>query len=180
MTDGGPSPTPGDGLLVVGRIGRPHGLRGEVTVEVRTDDPEDRFAVGRVLRTEPETAGPLTVTVGKLHSGRWVLAFSGVDDRADAEALRDTLLLVDPAGLPPIEDPDEFYDHQLVGLHMVLTDATAVGTVTDVLHGPAGDLLVVDRGGTELLVPFRREVVPTVDIAAGRLVLDPLPGLLEL
>ncbi|MBA3523296.1 MAG: ribosome maturation factor RimM [Geodermatophilaceae bacterium] len=166
--------------MVVGRIGRPHGVRGELTVEVRTDDPGERFAAGRVLRTEPADRGPLTVVTGKLHSGRWVLSFTGVEDRGDAEALRDTLLFVDPAELPPIEDPDEFYDHQLVGLAVVLLDGVQIGAVLDILHGPAGDLLVVDHDGQELLVPFRREVVPTVDLDAGRVVLDPLPGLLEL
>jgi 16S rRNA processing protein RimM len=172
--------------LVVGRIGRPQGIRGEVTVEVRTDDPEARFAPGAVLRTDPAERGPLTVEAVRGRSGGLVVAFAGVADRPQAEGLRGTLLVVDSATLPALTDPDEFYDHELVGLGAVLPDGTPVGTVTDVLHTPGGDLLAVrldgnldGDGAVERLVPFVRAIVPAVDRAAGRLVVDPPPGLLE-
>lgn len=167
--------------LVVARIGRPHGVQGEVTVEVRTDDPDDRFAPGAVLATEPPERGPITIRRSFVHGGRWVLALDEVEDRAAAEALRDTLLLVRADQLPPITDADEFYDHQLVGLQARLTDGTAVGVVHDVIHGPAGDLLAIAReSGNELLVPFLREMVPTVDVESGYVEVRPPDGLLEL
>jgi 16S rRNA processing protein RimM len=166
-------------LLVVGRIGRAHGIKGEVSVDVRTDEPEARLAPGAVLTTDPDESGPLTIRTGRLHSGRLLLTFDGVDDRTAAEALRGTLLLaeIDPAVSP--EDDDEWYDHQLVGLDAVLTDGTVLGTVREVLHLPGHDVLAVDRSGAEVLVPFVLEIVPQVDIAAGRLVVDPPPGLLS-
>jgi 16S rRNA processing protein RimM len=167
--------------LVIGRIGRAHGVGGEVTVELRTDDPDARFAPDAVLRTDPAERGPLRVQAARARLGGLVVAFAGVGDRVAAEALRGTLLVVDAASLPELGDPDEFYDHQLVGLAAVLPDGTALGTVGEVLHPPGSDLLSIrDTAGAERLVPFIRAFVPTVDLAAGRLVVDPPPGLLEL
>lgn len=168
-------------LLVVGRVGKPQGIKGEVTVEVRTDDPDARFAVGTALLTEPPERGPLVVEAVRDHSGRLVVRFAGVPDRNAAELLRDTLLQVDAAGVPPIDDPDEFHDFELVGLRADLEDGTAVGEVREVLHLPHGDVLAVTRPeGAELLVPFVRAMVPVVDVAGGRVVLVPPEGLLEL
>jgi 16S rRNA processing protein RimM len=167
-------------LLVVGRIGRAHGLRGEVLVDVRTDEPEARMAPGAVLLTDPSAAGPLTVADGRVHSGRLLLHFAGVADRTAAEALRGVLLLaeVDPDVLP--EDDEEWYDHQLVGLDAVRADGTALGEVREVLHLPGHDVLAVTTpDGREVLVPFVTEIVPEVDIAANRIVVTPPPGLLE-
>lgn len=167
--------------LVVGRIGRPHGIRGEVSVEVRTDSPDERFVAGSVLATDPAERGPLTVSRLHWHSGRLLLTFDGVADRAAAEALRDTLLVVDSDDLPELDDPDEFYDHQLVGLRVELPDGSELGTVEDVLHAPAEDLVVVRRpDGSEALVPFVSAIVPTVDVPGGRVVVDPPEGLLDL
>ncbi|MGP4112405.1 ribosome maturation factor RimM [Streptomyces sp. 4N509B] len=166
--------------VVVARIGRAHGIRGEVAVEVRTDEPELRLAPGAVLATEPPERGPLTVESGRVHSGRLLLRIAGVGDRSAAEALRDTLLLaeVDPSATP--EDPEEFYDHQLVGLRVVTTDGAEVGEVSEVAHPPGHDLLVVARpDGSEALVPFVAEIVPEVDLGAGRIVVAPPPGLLD-
>ncbi|WP_307824940.1 ribosome maturation factor RimM [Geodermatophilus bullaregiensis] len=171
--------------MVVGRIGRPHGVRGEVTVEVRTDDPDDRFVPGAVLRTEPAARGPLTVAGARWHREVLLLSIerpdgSPVDSREAAEELRDTELHVPVADLPELEDPDAYYDHQLVGLAARLTDGSALGTVTAVRHEGA-DLLVVARdGGRELLVPFVAAIVPTVDLAGGVVVVDPPEGLLDL
>jgi 16S rRNA processing protein RimM len=168
--------------LVVGRIGRPHGLRGEVTVEVRTDDPARRFAVGSVLATEPPASGPLTVSSSRWHSGRLLVRFGDCDDRQAAEQLRGVMLVVSSDEIGASADPDEFYDHQLVGLQVVTAGGELVGSVADVLHH-GQDLLVIagcgDRDGEELLVPFVGPLVPEVDVVAGRLVIDPPPGLLD-
>jgi 16S rRNA processing protein RimM len=167
--------------LTVGRIGKPQGIRGEVTVEVRTDAPEIRFADGSVLLTDPAERGPLTVESARDQNGRLIVAFRGVPDRTAAEALRNTMLLVDASDVPPSEDPDEFHDTQLMGLTAQLADGTALGEVTDVLHLPHGDVLVVRRPeASELLVPFVAAIVPEVDVAGGRLVVDPPEGLLDL
>ncbi|HWH30339.1 MAG TPA: ribosome maturation factor RimM [Mycobacteriales bacterium] len=175
-------PAPDD-LVVVGRVGRPQGVRGEVTVEVRTDAPDERFAPGAVLLTEPADRGPLTVDRARDHSGRLVVRFEGVGDRTAAEALRDTLLLVDVRTLAPLEDPDEFHDWQLRGLRAETGDGRPAGVVADVLHLPHGDVLVVrvedGTDGREVLVPFVRDIVPVVDVAAGRVVLTPPEGLME-
>jgi 16S rRNA processing protein RimM len=167
--------------LVVGRVGRAHGVRGEVAVEVRTDAPEIRFAPGSVLATDPETVGPLTVAQVRRHSGRLLVTFAGVGDRSAAETLRGTLLLADAAAVPPLDDPDEFWDHELLGLAAVDRTGSPLGEVTDVLHPAGHDLLVVRRpDGGELLVPFVSEIVPEVDLARRTLVVDPPPGLLDL
>jgi 16S rRNA processing protein RimM len=167
-------------LVTVGRIGRAHGIRGEVSVEVRTDSPELRFADGARLTTEPAGAGPLVVGHTRWHSGRLLVRFDGVSDRAVAEGLRGVRLLADVGEGERLDDPDEFFDHQLVGLRAVTTTGDAVGDITDVLHPPGQDLLVVRRpDNREALVPFVVDIVPEVDIAAGRVVLDPPVGLLE-
>jgi 16S rRNA processing protein RimM len=168
--------------LVVGRVGRPHGLRGEVTVEVRTDDPDQRFAAGSALDTVPAERGPLTVVSIRWHSGTLLVRFDGYEDRDAAEDLRDTILAIESADLAPLEDPEEFYDHDLIGLEVTTVGGEAVGTVTDVLHhGQA--LLVVEggasRSGAEILVPFVAEIVPEVDVSGGRLVIDPPDGLID-
>jgi 16S rRNA processing protein RimM len=171
--------------VVVGRIGRPHGVRGEVTVEVRTDDPDLRFVPGAVLATDPADRGPLTVTGRRWHRDVLLLQFEGpggrvVDSREAAEEYRNTELHVPVTELPELEDPDAFYDHQLVGLSARLSDGTVLGEVVAVRHEGA-DLLVVRRiEGGQLLVPFVAAIVPTVDLAGGFLVVDPPEGLLEL
>ncbi|SHG08641.1 ribosome maturation factor RimM [Streptoalloteichus hindustanus] len=168
--------------VVVGRVAKAHGIRGELVVDVRTDSPEERFAAGSVLgaRLRDGTSRTVTVAAARPHAGRLLVRFEGVASRDAAEALRGTLLTVDTATLPPTEDPDEFYDHELEGLVAELTDGTRVGRVVEVVHGPAGELLVLaGEGGGEILVPFVGEIVPEVDVAGGRLVLTPPPGLLD-
>jgi 16S rRNA processing protein RimM len=168
--------------LVVGRIGRPHGIRGEVSVEVRTDEPELRFKAGTVLATEPAAAGPLTVQSRRWHTGRLLISFTGIAGRDQAEGLRGILLVIDSTQVSGSTDPDEFHDHELVGLAVVTTAGEPVGTVTDVRHH-GQDLLVIAgvgrRDGEEILVPFVSAMVPEVDVPAGRLVIDPPPGLLD-
>ncbi|UZJ29376.1 ribosome maturation factor RimM [Streptomyces endophytica] len=166
--------------LVVARIGRAHGIKGEVTVEVRTDEPELRLAPGAVLATDPSSVGPLTIATGRVHSGRLLLRFEGVTDRTAAEALRNTLLIaeVDPDEVP--EDPEEFYDHQLIDLDVVTRDGTTVGRISEISHLPYQDLLVVERpDGSEVLIPFVAEIVPEIDLEEQRAVIEPPAGLLD-
>ena len=166
--------------LTVGRIGKPQGLRGEVTVEVRTDTPEQRFAVGSVLLTDPTERGPLTVKAVRDQNGRLMLAFEDVADRSQAELLRNTLLQVEATDLPASDDPDEFHDTELVGLRADLVNGERLGEVAEVLHLPHGDVLVVRRTRGEVLIPFVKAIVPEVDVPQGRLVVDPPEGLLDL
>jgi 16S rRNA processing protein RimM len=165
-------------MLVVGRVGRAHGLRGEVGVVVHTDSPEQRFAVGSVF--ELEAGRQVTVAGTRWHRGTLLIRFDGVTDRTAAEALRGMALTVAADELPEPDDPDEFHDYQLIDLRVELADGSPVGTVKDVLHGPGGELLVLARAGQpDALVPFVRDIVPTVDISGGRLVIVPPEGLLD-
>ncbi|MEJ5913355.1 ribosome maturation factor RimM [Pseudokineococcus sp. 1T1Z-3] len=166
--------------LVVARAGRPHGLRGEVTLEVRTDAPQRRLAPGARLRTDPDV-GVLTVEQARDHQGRLLVAFTEVLDRSAAEDLRGVLLLVDVDPDDPAEaEDDAWHRDQLVGLRAVLRDGRDVGEVVDLTHLPAQDVLVVRQSsGARALVPFVAAIVPEVDVRAGRVVLDPPGGLLE-
>ncbi|MFF3988314.1 ribosome maturation factor RimM [Streptomyces sp. NPDC001797] len=166
--------------LVVARIGRAHGIKGEVTVEVRTDEPELRLGPGAVLATDPAGVGPLTIETGRVHSGRLLLRFAGVSDRTGAEALRNTLLIaeIDPEELP--EGEDEYYDHQLVDLDVVTEDGIEVGRITEISHLPSQDLFIVERpDGSEVMIPFVAEIVTEIDLEGQRAVIAPPPGLID-
>jgi 16S rRNA processing protein RimM len=165
--------------VTVGRIGRPHGIRGAVVVGVRTDEPELRFAVGSRLDTDGPDVGPLTVAARRWQSGELVVMFEGITDRNAAGELRGTWLTVDSSTLAPTGDPDEFRDHELVGLAVRTVDGTDVGVVEDVLHH-GQDLLAVRAASGQILVPFVRAIVTEVNVEAGVLVIDPPPGLLDL
>jgi 16S rRNA processing protein RimM len=176
--------------LTVGQIIRPHGIRGEVVVDVRTDEPKARFAVGAVLVTASEgrdaaEPGPvpaaLTVEAVREHRGRLLVTFDGVYDRDRAESLRGLRLCVASEDVPPPADPDEFNDHQLVGLEAVGPAGETLGEITGIDHAPASDLLILQRPeGRTALVPFVKAIVPLVDLAAGRVVVDAPEGLLDL
>ncbi len=178
-----PAPVTGRaGELLVGVVVRAHGLRGELGIEVRTDSPEERFAPGARLLARRAGFADVTLTVGTVrpHAERLLIMFDEVPDRTTAEQFRRARLLVEAATLAPTGDPDEFHDHQLEGLRAELVDGTTVGTVREVLHGPAGDLLVLARrDAPDALVPFVHQIVPTVDLDGGRLVLTPPDGLLD-
>jgi 16S rRNA processing protein RimM len=170
--------------LVVARIGKPHSLRGEVTVQVHTDDPQSRFVPGARFATEaaPGSGVPreLTLRSARLHNGIWLLAFDGIPDRTGAEGLRGTRLLLDT---DEVEDGDEdaWYEDELVGLRAVDPAGAELGTVTGLEQGPAQDLLVLRlAGGGTAYVPFVSQIVPEVDIEGGRVVVDPPEGLLDL
>jgi 16S rRNA processing protein RimM len=189
--------------LVIGSVVRAHGVRGEVVVAVTTDEPQDRYVVGSVLETDPTTAGPLTIEGLRVHTSsgvdRLLVAFEGVEDRDSAERLRGVKLLVDADDIEPSDDPDEFHDFQLIGLAVHVGEAPAVGEaaaagedpaaaggerigeIVRVDHGPGADMLIVARpDGRQTLVPFVTAIVPTVDVAAGRVVITPPDGLLDL
>ena len=168
--------------LVVGRVAKAHGVTGEVVVDVRTDDPDTRFAPGTTLRGRAKggTERRFVVDSAREHGGRLLVRLDGVADRDGADALRGTLFLVDSGDLPPIEDPDEFYDHQLEGLRVRTTEGTEVGTVAEVLHTAAGELLSVRAEGGEVLVPFVSAIVTSVSLADQVIEIDPPEGLLEL
>ena len=172
--------------VIVGRIGRPHGIRGEVVVGVRTDEPDLRFAVGSVVDASrsaeddlPADRAPLKVATVRWHSGQLLVGFAGITDRTAAGELTGSWLSIDSSQLPATPDPDEFRDHELIGLSVRTTAGEPVGVVTDMLHY-GQDLLVVRRAdGGESLVPFVQALVPEVDLGAGVVVIDPPPGLLD-
>lgn len=192
--------------VVVARIGKPHGLGGEVTVQLHTDEPQTRFAAGTAYETRAQagTGVPRTLTLrsARLHNGTWLLGFEGIPDRTGAESLRGTRLVVDntapdqvgvtedaSATDGPVTESTEpeawaeegWYEEQLVGLAVHLPDGSRVGVISGLEIGAAQDLLVValDHGQTAY-VPFVSAIVPTVDAEGGRVVIDPPPGLLEL
>lgn len=169
--------------VVVGRIGKPHGLRGEVTVDVRTDEPERRFARGSTLRAEPPPGSASSLREVTVASSRWhqsvlLLHLEELPDRTAAEAARGLVLHASiPVDESP-EDPDEYYDHQLVGLAAHDEQGVPLGTVAGLVHGGAQDLLrITTPDGREALVPFVKALVPEVDVAGGRVVVADRPGL---
>lgn len=165
--------------FVVARIGKPHGLRGEVTVQVHTDDPQGRFVPGAQLATDPAARGPLTLATVRVHQGTYLLGFEGHTDRTAAEALRGTRLLV--AEEDEAEDDDAWREEELIGLAVRLVDGTPLGEVSALHVREVQDLLEVRTPqGRLVLIPFVDELVPEVDEEAGTVVVDPPPGLLEL
>ncbi|AMD87647.1 16S rRNA processing protein RimM [Actinomyces radicidentis] len=176
-------------LLTVAVIGPAHALKGEVRLEIRTDDPDGRLAPGTVLPTEPAERGPLTVSRLRFDGQRWFAAFEEAPDRTAAEALRGTALLVDTDSEEgDDEDEESWYLHELVGLTAVLARdgagaegtaaATVLGEVVDLEEGVAQDRLVVRTpDGEEIAVPFVEEIVPEIDAEAGTVVIDPPGGL---
>lgn len=163
--------------VVVGVIGRPHGINGDVIVDVRTDEPERRFVPDAVLRGEADGT-TYTVTRCAWHGQRLMVHFAELPDRTAVERARGTVLIAAvPADARPADD-EEYYDHQLVGLRAV-SGGEPAGTVSGVLHLEAQDLLVVDTPGGERLVPFVGALVPRVDLAEGLVEIADLPGLLH-
>jgi 16S rRNA processing protein RimM len=168
--------------VVVGRIGKAHGIRGEVTVEVRTDEPDRRFALGTTVRVERPGGGAapwpaLTVATSRWHQATLLLRFEEISDRTAAESARGLMLHATVAADESPDDPEEFYDHQLVGLAAEDVDGAALGEVTAVLHGAQDLLQVHTPDGRDALVPFVAALVPEVDLAGGRVVVADRPGL---
>jgi 16S rRNA processing protein RimM len=161
--------------LNVGRIGKAHGILGEATIEVRTDEAEDRFAIGAVLETENH--GNLTVVSARVHNGILLLGFEGIESRNAIEALRNELLYTDVDINAPGIDEDDYHVLQLVGCKAYLVDGDEFGDVADVLNLPGQDVLVIKNYEGETLIPFVRQLVPLVDIGAKRLTV--IPPLIE-
>jgi 16S rRNA processing protein RimM len=174
--------------VIVARVGRAHGLRGEVSVEVRTDAPGERFVEGAVLHVEDgplrhaltQAGGPTTLTLTRVrdNNGILLLTFAEAADRSSAESLRNAVLEAEVGDHS--DEPDAWYDHELVGLAAVDPDGRPLGRVVAVQHPGAQDLLVVRTpGGEDRLVPFVSAIVPEVSVGAGRIVIAAPPGLLE-
>ncbi|MBN6189890.1 ribosome maturation factor RimM [Aneurinibacillus sp. BA2021] len=171
----------GRNQLRVGRLVKAHGLKGALKLELYTDNPEGRFTPGAVFTLQVPEASPwhgkeITVRDYRVMNGNPVVFFDDVDDRTAAESLVRAILWID-------QDEDEveenaWFDHQLVGLDVV-RDETVVGRVVRVDHFPAQDLLIVKAGEQEIMVPFVEAIVPTVDVAGGRVIVTPPSGLFE-
>jgi len=167
--------------LRVGRLVKAHGLKGGLKLELYTDNPEARFGVGAEFTLQVPEASPwhgstIKVREYRVMNGSPVVFFEGVDDRTDAEGLLRAILWIDQ-DLDEVED-NAWFDHQLVGLDVVREDIV-VGKVARVEHFPAQDLLIVKADGHEVMVPFVAAIVPTVDVAGGRVIVTPPPGLFE-
>jgi 16S rRNA processing protein RimM len=160
--------------VVVGRVTKVHGLRGEIAIQVFSDNP-DRFAPGSQVFLED--GRELTVAFAREHGGRLLVTFEGVDDRTAAEALRGLTLVVPESMLPPLP-PGEYWPHQLVGCEVVTESGRHLGALTEVVPNPANDLWVAaDAEGTETLVPALRDVIVSIDVAAKRILVRDVPGL---
>ncbi|MDJ0456155.1 ribosome maturation factor RimM [Arthrobacter sp. NQ7] len=165
--------------LQVARIGKPHGIRGEVTVQVLTDAPEDRFVPGTEFLVEPAASGPLTVSSARWNKDILLLGFEEVADRNTAETLRGAKLFIETEELDG-DDDEGWYEHELVGLE-ARVGTRVVGKVTALNTMPVQDLLLVTTPeGAEILVPFVEQIVPEVNIEEGFIVLTPPDGLFEL
>ncbi|MDZ5078532.1 ribosome maturation factor RimM [Nesterenkonia sp. HG001] len=168
--------------LRVARVGKPHGVRGEVTVQLFTDEPTVRLAPGAVLIRTPGRDTPDRTTASLTVSGqRWnksicLLTFAGIGDRDAAEALRGSFLHVEVPAEP--EDEDGWYSHQIAGFRCVGAQEQDLGTAREIITGAAQDLLSVETpSGEEVLVPFVEELVPGIDVEARTIRLDPPVGL---
>jgi 16S rRNA processing protein RimM len=157
--------------LLVGRIGRAHGILGEATIEVRTDEPDRRFAIGATVQTDSN--GDLKVISGRVHNGILLLGFEGITDRNSIEKLRNTLLYADVDINESNEDEDEYHVMQLIGCVAVLESGEVFGEITDVVNLPGQDLLAIKTAQGEQLIPFVHQLVPTVDIANKKVVVIP-------
>jgi len=156
--------------LLVGRIGRAHGIAGEATIEVRSDEPQLRFAVGACVQTD--TRGDLTITSHRLHNGTLLLGFAGVTDRNGVEALRDTLLYAD-VDITEQSAPNEYHVMQLIGCQAFLESGELFGELTDVLNLPGQDVLSIATAAGEVLIPFVQQLVPHVDVVARKVIVIP-------
>jgi 16S rRNA processing protein RimM len=165
-------------LLVVARIGRAHGVLGEATIEVRTDQPEDRFQIGTSLITDPANFGPLKIASVRDHNGTLLLGFVGINDRNQVEELRNVLLLSE-VNIEDGTNDDDFHLQQLLGCLVVTNEGKELGSVTDVVALPGQNLLAVDYLGREILIPFVKSIVPEVSIKDRKITVLPPLGLLD-
>jgi 16S rRNA processing protein RimM len=162
--------------VVVARLGRPHGLSGQVALDVRTDNPSGRLLPGAEFATDRAGLGRLTLESVRQDAKGWLARFAQIPDRTAAEAARGTAILIEAE---PGTEADAWYPHELAGLPVILPDGSQAGTVAGIERRPAQDLLrVAEPGGGEALVPLVRAIVTEVDLTVGRVLLDPPRGLL--
>ena len=161
--------------LVVGRIGRAHGVLGEATIDVQTDDPDLRFKVGSKLTLD--SGQELTIKSSRWHNQILLLGFEGVNDRNQIEALRDQLISsqVDPSALAP----GEYHYQQLIGCQVYLQNNELVGQVSEVVKLPGQDLLSVDKNGSQVLIPMVKQIIISIDVLEKKIVVNPPEGLLD-
>jgi 16S rRNA processing protein RimM len=157
--------------LLVGRIGRAHGILGEATIEVRTDEPDRRFAIGNKVQTDSH--GELTITSGRVHNGILLLGFAGISDRNAIEKLRNVLIYCDVDIDEPGIDEDDYHVLQLIGCAAHLESGEKIGEVTDVINLPGQDLLAIATENGEILIPFVHQLVPVVDVKAKKVIVIP-------
>jgi len=157
--------------LLVGRIGRAHGILGEATIEVRTDEPDRRFAIGNKVQTDSH--GELTITSGRVHNGILLLGFAGISDRNAIEKLRNVLIYCDVDIDEPGIDEDDYHVLQLIGCAAHLESGVKIGEITDVINLPGQDLLAIATENGEILIPFVHQLVPVVDVKAKKVIVMP-------
>lgn len=157
--------------LLVGRIGRAHGILGEATIEVRTDDPDIRFAIGATLDTDKH--GELTIISGRVHNGILLLGFKGITTRNQIEELRNEMLYSDVDINESTGDADQYHVLQLIGCMTYLESGEKYGEVSDVINLPGQDLLAIKTEDGESLIPFVHQLVPEVDVKKKRIVVVP-------
>ena len=157
--------------LLVGRIGRAHGILGEATIEVRTDDPDIRFAIGATVKTDKH--GDLTIVSGRVHNGILLLGFKGITTRNQIEELRNEMLYSDVDINESTGDDDEYHVLQLIGCMTFLESGQEYGEVSDVINLPGQDLLAIKTQEGESLIPFVHQLVPEVDVKNKRIVVIP-------
>ena len=165
-------------LLVVARIGRPHGVHGEATIEIRTDSPEKRFLVGSRFSTDPINFGPLTIESVRNHNGTTLLKFKEISDRTEIEKLKDVILLSE-VDVNSENSENQFHIQQILNCRVYFEDGQEVGFVKDSVHLPSQDLLVIEYQGREVLVPFVKEIVPVVNILDRKIVIVDKEGLFD-
>ena len=164
--------------LAVARIGRPHGVKGEVTVETLTDLPEERFFVGAKLECDAANHRQLEVTRVRVHQGRWMLTFAQIADRTSAERLRNHRLYSEIE----IDESDEegsYHVEQLRGLRVVDLQGIELGIVTGVSHLPGQDVLHFEKDSGEHMLPMVHDFIEEVDLAGGRIIVKPPEGLMD-
>ena len=161
--------------LVVGRIGRAHGVLGEATIDVQTDDPDLRFKVGSKLTLD--SGRELTIKSARWHNQILLLGFEGVNDRNQIEALRDQFISsqVDLSQLAP----GEYHYQQLIGSQVYLENDQLIGEVGEVVKIPGQDLLAVDQNGQRVLIPMVKQIIISIDVVAKKIVVNPPEGLLD-
>ena len=174
---------PGKSQLRVARLTKAHGLKGAIKLELYTDDPARRFTPGAIFSLQVPTSSAWHGKTLELIELKWynlqpVAFFKDVPDRTTAETLIKAILWIDQDLAEKTDEEDAWFDHQLVGLR-VLRDGTEVGTVAQIDHFPSQDLLTVSTASGDVLVPFVKAIVTSVDVAAGTLTVDPPLGLFE-